>query len=182
MRGEGRLVRQIRWVLDGLTDEILGGGRPLESTVRARRPSGTLVNRIVDRRSRLASSSNCSGTTGSQGRWARSVRAGTMQRWNRISRCCRIMSRTVSGGSHARSFCWQSRPRSDLPPPPEAKTLGKLAPIEYETINRTAANAASNCDSTRPGQSRPSEQEVDFFALGLLLRLVARPLPMQRRP
>lgn len=39
-------------------------------------------------------------------------------------------------------------------PPSEAKTAGKLTPIEYETINRTADNAAQSPSQQEPGQSR----------------------------
>ena len=116
LRGEGRLFRQDRRLLDGLTDEVLAGGRRRWRTrSAARRPAETVVHSDRGPSSGPTPSSRHSGTTGSQDRWAGSVRARTTPRWSRSSRCCKRTSWTVSGGPPGRSSGWPSRPGSSGP-------------------------------------------------------------------
>lgn len=98
----------------------------LENTVRSRRPAGTVVHSDRGSQFRSRPSSKHSGTTASPDRWAGSVRARTTLRWNRSSRCCKRTSWTE------RTYHRRRRQRR----------LGKLTPIEFETINRTALTVA----------------------------------------
>lgn len=115
-----------------------------ENAVRARRPAGTVVH--SDRGSQFRSRRFVEllrhhGLTGSMGR---SVRARTTPRWNRSSRCCRRTSWTVSGGPTRQELrlvitTWIERTYHRRR---RQRRLGKLTPIEYKTINRTALTAA----------------------------------------
>ena len=86
-------------------------------------------------------SSARSRTTGCSGRWAGSAPAATTPPWNRSSRCCRRTSSTarrwttreeLRAGDH-------DLDRTDLPPPtPSTTRLGRLTPIEFETLLQAA--------------------------------------------
>ena len=87
----------------------------LENAVRHAARQERWCTRTAAPSSGPAASSNRSGTTGSQGRWAGSVRARTTPRWNPSSRCCRRTSWTASDGSPGRNSGWRSRPGSKGP-------------------------------------------------------------------
>ncbi len=87
----------------------------LENAVRARNPAGTVVHSDRGPSSGPAGSSNHCVSTGSPDRWAGSVRARTMLRWNRSSRYCKRTSWTVSGGSPGKTSDWPSQPGSREP-------------------------------------------------------------------
>ncbi len=89
-----------------------------------------------------SSSAPCTATTWS-GRWARSARPATTPPWRASSRCCRRTSSTAAAGPPARSCGSRSSPGSNGPTTAAADKhrLGRLTPIEFETIMTTACHS-----------------------------------------
>ena len=148
LRGQGRLLQPHRRLLHRLADEdphrhhrdLLGGG-----PTRGQRRRGWLRRALRPRQPVPIpdGSSKRSSTTNSPDQWAASAPPATTPRWSDSSRCCR---RTSLNRQRWRTreelrlaiVVWIERTYHRRR---RQRPLGKLTPIEFETIY-TAAHAA----------------------------------------
>ena len=142
LRDQGRLLQPDRRLLDRLPDEGAARRQALAIGDRAPRPArGDRAH--SDRGSPISLPEvrpGADATTDCAGRWAGSVPAPTTPRWSRSSPCCRRTSWTGNAGPPASELrlaivTWIERTYHRRR---RQRRLGRLTPIEFETLNRTA--------------------------------------------
>ncbi len=163
LRGQGRLFRQDRRLLDGLADEVFAGRRRAGERGAVTPPGRDIVH--SDRGSQFRSRRfvESSGTTGSPARWDGSVRARTTPRWNRSSRCCRRTSWTVNGGPPGRNSGWPSRPGSKGP---TTAGDGKDGWANSRPSNMKQSTGPRSQRPKTPSQQKPG-QSLFFLRVGM---------------